>query len=302
MTIDKNKNILIMLANTGQCYAKLSYKSHKEYDQIQSGLSLPVIFLSTIIGTASFTGLSIKYYFYMSMVIGFVNILISILTTILRYFKISEYSEMYRVAHIAWDSYVREILLVLPNIKDDEFDEFFNKKLNQFNALVDTTPIFPKRTLKKFEKYVKHINNQYIKPAQINKQILSIKTYIDKFDKINEIEIDIENNIDITENDKCCLCFEKCCSCFCKKIDDCYCEPININKCFSCLLSNNNEKEKEIHLTIEDEKKPGIEEKTTTEEEKITIEEDKKKDFKLNKPKEPIPRSKLNTIGNKNIL
>lgn len=62
------------------------------------------IFLSTIIGTASFTGLSIEYYFYMSMIIGFVNILISILTTILRYFKISEYSEMYRVAHIAWDS------------------------------------------------------------------------------------------------------------------------------------------------------------------------------------------------------
>ena len=95
MTIDKNKNILIMLANTGQCYAKLSYKSHKEYDQIQSGLSLPVIFLSTIIGTASFTGLSIKYYFYMSMIIGFVNILISILTTILRYFKISEYNKKF---------------------------------------------------------------------------------------------------------------------------------------------------------------------------------------------------------------
>ena len=75
----ENKNILIMMANTGQCYAKLSYKSHKQYDQIQSGLTIPVIFLSTIVGTASFTGLSKQYYFYMSIVIGFVNILISIL-------------------------------------------------------------------------------------------------------------------------------------------------------------------------------------------------------------------------------
>lgn len=40
----ENKNILIMMANTGQCYAKLSYKSHKQYDQIQSGLTIPVIF------------------------------------------------------------------------------------------------------------------------------------------------------------------------------------------------------------------------------------------------------------------
>ena len=49
----ENKNILIMMANTGQCYAKLSYKAHKQYDQIQSGLTIPVIFFSTIIGTAS---------------------------------------------------------------------------------------------------------------------------------------------------------------------------------------------------------------------------------------------------------
>ena len=132
LSIKENKNILIMLANTGQCYAKLSYKSHKQYDQIQSGLTIPVIFLSTIIGTASFTGLSKEYYFYMSMVIGFVNILISILTTGLRYFKVSEYNEMYRVAHIAWDSYVRDILLILPNIQEDQFAEFYQKKICKF--------------------------------------------------------------------------------------------------------------------------------------------------------------------------
>ena len=31
----ENKQILYLLANTGQCYAKLSYKSHKYYDKIQ---------------------------------------------------------------------------------------------------------------------------------------------------------------------------------------------------------------------------------------------------------------------------
>ena len=196
----ENKNILIMLANTGQCYAKLSYKSHKQYDQIQSGLTIPVIFFSTIIGTASFTGLSKQYYFYMSMIIGFINIVIGILTTILRYFKISEYNEMYRVAHISWDSYVRDILLILPNIKDEHFDEFYQKKIYDFNALVDTTPIFPKKIIAKFPKYVKHIPNQYIKPAQINKQIISLQTYIDQF-KLENHEI---HELEEDKKDKCC--------------------------------------------------------------------------------------------------
>ena len=199
----ENKNILIMMANTGQCYAKLSYKSHKQYDQIQSGLTIPVIFLSTIVGTASFTGLSKQYYFYMSIVIGFVNILISILTTGLRYFKVSEYNEMYRVAHIAWDSYVRDTLLILPNIKDEHFDEFYQKKIHEFNSLVDTTPIFPKKIISKFQKYVKHIPNQYIKPAQINKHIVSLQTYIDQFKVENHV---LDNTYDM-EDEKCCTWF-----------------------------------------------------------------------------------------------
>jgi hypothetical protein len=225
---NENKNILIMLANTGQCYAKLSYKSHKQYDQIQSGLTIPVIFLSTIVGTASFTGLSRQYYFYMAMIVGFVNILISILTTGLRYFKVSEYNEMYRVAHISWDAFVRDTLLSLPNIKDEQFNDFYQKKIKDFNALVDSTPIFPKRTIRKFDNYVKHIHNQYIKPAQINKQIVSVQIYIDQFKKLTH---DSEFPDDIPE-EKCCSCLEKGCKCKCMTVSE-------LCSLFSCKKKDN---------------------------------------------------------------
>lgn len=196
---DENKNILYMLANTAQCYAKLSYKSHKYYDRIQSYLTIPVIFFSTIIGTASFSNnLASNYYFYLSMLIGSINILISIFTTILRYFKISEYNEMYRVSHIAWDAFVRDILLVMPNIKDeDSFKIYFNKKLSDYSTLMDNTPIFPIRIINKFKKYTKKIDNEYFKPSQINKEIISIESYIDKFkDKNKQLftTIEIENH------------------------------------------------------------------------------------------------------------
>ncbi len=195
---DENKNILYMLANTCQCYAKLSYKSHKYYDKIQSCLTIPVIFLSTIIGTASFTNISnisTDYYFYMSVVIGFINILISILTTILRYFKISEYNEMYRVSHIAWDNYVRDILLIMPNITDEEnFKLFFNKKLLEYSTLMDNTPIFPISIINKFSKYTKQIENEYFKPSQINREIISIRTYANKFKNKTNIDKYIEEN------------------------------------------------------------------------------------------------------------
>jgi len=208
---EENKNILYMLANTAQCYAKLSYKSHKYYDKIQSCLTIPVIFLSTIIGTASFTNISnisTEYYFYLSMIIGFINILISIFTTILRYFKISEYNEMYRVSHIAWDTFVRDILLVLPNITDeDNFKLFFNKKLAEYSTLMDNTPIFPISIINKFNKYTKRIENEYFKPSQINKEIISIESYIEHFkNKTNQNIFDkniIGTNIDkFIENKK----------------------------------------------------------------------------------------------------
>ena len=202
---EENKNILYMLANTAQCYAKLSYKSHKYYDKIQSCLTIPVIFFSTIIGTASLTNtsdFSTKYYFYLSMIIGFINILISILTTILRYFKISEYNEMYRVSHIAWDTYVRDILLILPNITDeDNFKLFFNKKLSEYSTLMDNTPIFPIRIINKFNKYTKRIENEYFKPSQISREIISIETYIEKF-KIKTNQQIINKNIIGTNIDK----------------------------------------------------------------------------------------------------
>ena len=83
--------------------------------------------------------------------------------------------------------------------------EFYQKKIHEFNALVDTTPIFPKKIIDKFQKYVKHIPNQYIKPAQINKKIVSLQIYIDQFKREDHI-ID-----DSYEDD------EKCCTWLCIK-------------------------------------------------------------------------------------
>ena len=188
-----NENILIMLANTAQCYAKLSYKSHKKYDELQSILTIPVIFFSTIIGTASFTNLAKENYFYVSIIVGSINILIGILTTILRYFKISEYTEMYRVSYISWDAYARNILLILPNIprrndSENKFGIFFNNKINEFGSLMDSTPIFPKRIINRFEKYIKHMDNQFYKPSQINKNIVSIQFYLNNFKQKNNIK------------------------------------------------------------------------------------------------------------------
>ena len=195
-----NENILIMLANTAQCYAKLSYKSHKKYDELQAILTIPVIFFSTIIGTASFTNLAKENYFYVSIIVGSINILIGILTTILRYFKISEYTEMYRVSYISWDAYARNILLILPNIpkkndSENKFGIFFGKKIDEFGSLMDSTPIFPKRIINRFEKYIRHMDNQFYKPSQINKDIVSIQFYLNNFKQKNNIKIQNQNQI-----------------------------------------------------------------------------------------------------------
>jgi hypothetical protein len=83
----------------------------------------------------------------------------------------------------------------MPNIKDeDSFKLYFNKKLSDYSTLMDNTPIFPIRIINKFKKYTRQIDNEYFKPSQINKEIISIEMYIDKFKDKNKqlIEISIE--------------------------------------------------------------------------------------------------------------
>ena len=74
--------------------------------------SIPVIILSTISGTASFSVNSFPVAFqeFVPMVIGGVNIFVGIVQTIAQSLRISELSESHRVASISYGKFSRNII------------------------------------------------------------------------------------------------------------------------------------------------------------------------------------------------
>ena len=78
-------------------------------------------------GTANFAADRVpeNYRGYYSMIIGFINIVAGIITTIQQFLKISELNEAHRVSSISWDKFYRRIKVELaksPNERQNVYD------------------------------------------------------------------------------------------------------------------------------------------------------------------------------------
>lgn len=110
----------------------------------------------------------------MTVVVGSVNLFIGIFNTIQQYFKISEYSENYRICALAWGKYARRIQHNLSKSPEDREEDpriFINKASEDLERLMETTPIFPKEIIEKLAKKLKNNNDEFIgfvKPAILN--------------------------------------------------------------------------------------------------------------------------------------
>ena len=120
----ENEKILVEWCDIAQCYKWLNTRTNNIYSRMHAWFTIPAITLSTISGTASFAQASIpaEYQTYAPMVIGSINILIGILTTVQQYLKISELNEAHRVAAIAWDKYARNIRIELAKDPQERAD------------------------------------------------------------------------------------------------------------------------------------------------------------------------------------
>jgi len=181
----ENEEIIIRWCDTAQCYRWLCYNSHKKYANLQAHFAIPTIILSTIIGAASFTNISngsilSKYSAILPILVGSINITIGIMNTIQQYFKVSEYNENYRICALAWDKYERFLSLELSTSPSqrESFTSFFKKATNDFDRLMETTPIIPDDVIKSFKKFFDNLqnSNNIYKPAVLD-SIMSSHNY-----------------------------------------------------------------------------------------------------------------------------
>jgi len=203
-----HENIFIDWADKASCYKWLHASSNIKYSKKRNMYTIPVIVLSTLTGTANFAieRVPLKYRSECSIVIGSVNILAGIITTVSQFFKINELSEAHAMSSISWDKFHRSIRIELLKSPEERVDVTYFMKTcrDEFDRLMETCPHIDEDIIDKFKSKLtsgddkKEIDrkiknfNRIIKPDIFN-ELTTIKDVVYKPEQIK---------IDILEQEK----------------------------------------------------------------------------------------------------
>ena len=121
-------------ADVAGCYRWLHDRSEKKYTRNNMLITIPVIILSTLTGTANFALSSfippddITGKNYAQAAIGAVSIFAGILTTLGNFLRFAQGSEAHRVASVAWGKFQRQITVEISIHPNDRMDcmDFLN--------------------------------------------------------------------------------------------------------------------------------------------------------------------------------
>lgn len=151
----EHENILIDWADKAMCYRWLHSKSFERYNLLNTWFTIPVIIMSTLTGTANFAQerVALEYRGYFSMIVGGVNIIAGIITTIQNFLKISQLNESHRVASLSWDKFYRKIRVELTKSPEERHSVDIYLKLcnEEFDRLMETSPPIESKIVKKFK-------------------------------------------------------------------------------------------------------------------------------------------------------
>lgn len=151
----EHESILVDWADKAMCYNWLHSKSNIKYSRLNSWFTIPVIIMSTLTGTANFAQerLPESSRKYAPIIIGSVNIIAGIITTIQQFFKISDINEAHRVSSISWDKFYRKIKVELSKspVERQNVYEFLKNCTEEFDRLMEVSPSIDQSILNQFE-------------------------------------------------------------------------------------------------------------------------------------------------------
>ena len=146
-------------ADIGACYRWMHDKYEKKASSSNMWITVPVIVLSTLTGSASFImnsvlGDNMNAQKYAQIGIGSVSIFTGILTTLGNFFRYAQSSEANRVASLSWGKFQRQIAIELalhPNDRLDSMD-FLKICRAELDRLIEQSPPIPDEIIEAFEK------------------------------------------------------------------------------------------------------------------------------------------------------
>jgi len=151
----EHETILSEWGDKALCFKWLHMKSNAKYQYLHNIYTIPVIIMSTLTGTANFAQekLPTEYMFYAPVVIGCINILAGIITTVQQFLHITELYEAHRVSTIAWDKFYRRIKHELSRKPTERtpISEFMLTATEEYDRLIETSPSIDKDIVSQFK-------------------------------------------------------------------------------------------------------------------------------------------------------
>jgi hypothetical protein len=144
-------------ADKSACYRWMHEKTEAIFTGYNMSLTIPVIILSTLTGTANFAIESFlpdpSYAKYATAGIGTISIVTGIISTVANFLRYAQSSEAHRVAGVSWGKFQRFIsteLALHPNERMDAMS-FLKMGRIELDRLIEQSPTIPPKIIKLFE-------------------------------------------------------------------------------------------------------------------------------------------------------
>jgi hypothetical protein len=184
----EHEEILIDWADKALCLRWLHAKSNEHYSRLNKLYTVPVIIMSTLTGTANFAlnRFPADYQDMATAVIGSINILAGIITTVSQFLKIAELNEAHRASALSWSKLYRNIKLELAKAPKErkKVAHMINASKEEYDRLMETSPII----IEKFIKMFKQTFSGTVPMKKKNKQDASIEKQL-LFNSLNKPEV-----------------------------------------------------------------------------------------------------------------
>ena len=194
----EHEDILVDWADKAMCYRWLHSNANQKFTRLSRWFTIPVIIISTLTGTANFAQdrISPDYLNLFVMVVGSLNIIAGIISTIQQFLKINELSESSRVSSISWDKFYRNIRVELAKNPKERTPVLQMLKFykEEFDRLMETSPSIGEDIINKFKmKFENTEEFHLIKKPEICDSLISTSTmkYDASRDPLNNIKYPI---------------------------------------------------------------------------------------------------------------
>ena len=152
----QEEKLLAKWADRSACYRWLHDEAEKKYSRLNMILTIPVIVLSTLTGTANFglgSTVPASFQTVAQLGIGGVSLFTGIISTIANYLRYAQRMEAHRGAAISWGKLYRKISVELSLARPirEKCMDFILVCRSEMDRLTEQSPSIPNDILKKFK-------------------------------------------------------------------------------------------------------------------------------------------------------